>query len=305
VPLNYGELEKFYHDLVRRAREHGVTCAITSGMACVEFGIAETTKDCDLLCSSESAARLLEVLSVTRLEDRLAVYRGNLSPPLDQRWLSGGWTSHFTWQAGASEAYLDVFGRAPRVREPWESDIRGFYVAPHTVAQMKRTNRARDWPFVTAIGVKLLKDRDVRGWLHIYDDEVLRVLRAESPVPSGVLDQRPVLQLLDSDPERLRPALHAEMQFWHELDRIRVKIYERAVRPYVTAVRKAETRGRELMRQHLTRVECAEQHLPLNPLREYGVDRMIAEARRSLAELVNPAATHWLPDVRPYFIIGL
>lgn len=170
---------------------------------------------------------------------------------------------------------------------------------------MKRTNRARDWPFVTAIGAKLLKDRDFRGWLHIYDDDLLQVFRSESPVPSEVLDQRPVLQLLDSDPERLRAALHAEMQFWHELDRMRVKIYERAVRRYVTAVRKAETRGEVLMRQHLTRVECAEAHLALNPLRDYGVDQMIAEARRNLADLVNPAATHWLPDVKPYFIIGL
>jgi hypothetical protein len=130
------------------------------------------------------------------------------------------------------------------------------------------------------------------------------VFRSESPVSSEVLEQRPVLALLDSDPDRLRAALNAEMQFWHELDRLRVKIYERAVRPYVTAVRKAETRGEVLMRQHLARVECAERHLPLNPLRDYGVDRMIAEARRGLDELVNPAATHWLPDVRPYFTIG-
>ena len=61
---------------------------------------------------------------------------------------------------------------------------------------MKRTNRARDWPFVTAIGAKLLKEREVRGWLHIYDHELLQVFRSESPVPSEVLEQRPVLQLL-------------------------------------------------------------------------------------------------------------
>ena len=305
MPLNYGELEKFYHDLVSRARERGVTCAITSGMACVAYGVAQTTKDCDLLCSIESAALLLEVLSNTHFEDRPPAYRGNLSPPLDQRWLNGGWTSHFVWQAGIEEAYLDVFGQAPRVRERWESDIRGFYAGPHIVAQMKRTNRAKDWPFVTAIGAKLLKDRDPRGWLHIYDDELLRGFRSESAVPSEVLEQRPVLQLLDSDPERLRAALYAEMQFWHELDRVRIRIYERAVRPYVAAVRKAQTSGLVLMRQHLARVECAERHLPPSPLRDYGVDQMIAEARRSLATFVNPAAIHGLPEVRSYFTLGL
>jgi hypothetical protein len=35
----------------------------------------------------------------------------------------------------------------------------------------------------------------------------------------------------------LHAALHAEIQFWHELDRVRLYIYERAVRPYLLAVK--------------------------------------------------------------------
>mgnify|MGYP004372653889 CR=1 FL=1 len=53
--MTYAELESFYHDLVRRARERDITCAITSGMACVHYGVAQTTKDCDLLCDPELA----------------------------------------------------------------------------------------------------------------------------------------------------------------------------------------------------------------------------------------------------------
>jgi hypothetical protein len=39
------ELQGFYEDLVRQLRDRGVLCAITSGLACVHYGIAETTKD--------------------------------------------------------------------------------------------------------------------------------------------------------------------------------------------------------------------------------------------------------------------
>ena len=51
----YAELEKFFTGLVATAQSRGITCAITSGMACVHFGVAATTKDCDVLCTVEKA----------------------------------------------------------------------------------------------------------------------------------------------------------------------------------------------------------------------------------------------------------
>ena len=51
--LSYAELEQFYESLVARARRRGIACAITSGMACVAFGVAQATRHCDLLGSSE------------------------------------------------------------------------------------------------------------------------------------------------------------------------------------------------------------------------------------------------------------
>jgi hypothetical protein len=44
---------------------------------------------------------------------------------------------------------------------------------PHTVAEMKRTNHEKDWPYVTALGVKLLEAGDPRGWLHFFNYDVL------------------------------------------------------------------------------------------------------------------------------------
>src|SRR5256885_212263 len=112
MPIPYAELEKFYEDLVVKLRERGVTCAITSGMACVSYGVAQTTKDCDLLCQPEFAAQFLDLISKTRLHGILPRYRGHITPPLDTRWLRGGWTSHFVWKTDETEAYLDAFGVA-------------------------------------------------------------------------------------------------------------------------------------------------------------------------------------------------
>src|SRR5437667_6474349 len=104
------EQHQFYEDLVRELRSRGVIAAITSGLACVHYGIAETTKDCDLLCHPGSFDELLNLLNATRVGDMACRYRGNISPPLDARWHQGGWTSHFEWLAGAHAVTLDVFG---------------------------------------------------------------------------------------------------------------------------------------------------------------------------------------------------
>jgi hypothetical protein len=302
MPLSFAELEIFYHNLVTRARDRGVTCAITSGMACVTFGVAATTKDCDLLCAPGAARHLFDLLCETVLAGRVPSYRGNLSAPLDERWLRGGWTSHFVWDAGDAEAYLDVFGVPPRGSSPWEDELHGFYVSRHTVAEMKRTNRERDWPYATALGAQMLEAGDERGWLHIFDEPLLLSLIKTTVPPSHVAKRRPALGLaLQSDP-RLRAALHAELQFWHELDRIRMGIYQKAARPYLQAVKRARNKlGASLPIQHEVRARCAQAHLPLNPLTDFGVDRMIQQARIGVAELVNPAALPFLPDVRDHF----
>jgi hypothetical protein len=301
MPFSYVELERFYEKLVARAQARGIACAITSGMACVAFGISAATKDCDLLCAPDSTSALLHLLGEATLGGHLPSYRGNLTAPLDARWLRGGWTSHFVWPPADSGAYLDIFGVAPRSSSPWETEFHGFYASPHTVAEMKRTNRDKDWPFVTALGARMIEMGDERGWLHIYDEKLLREFPGAKP-SSHLLERRPVLALtVDSDPN-LRPALRAEIEYWHELDRVRVSIFEKAVRRYMVELRKSRLPpGSGLLAQHELRVRCAEKHLPMNPLRDYGLTRMISEARESLTQIINPAAMAWLPNVREYF----
>ena len=167
---------------------------------------------------------------------------------------------------------------------------------------MKRTNRGKDWPFVTALGAQMLEAQDARGWLHIFDENLLRTFGRASPAPAELLKRRPLLQLAVANDSRLHAALYAEVQFWHELDRVRLRIYEKAVRPYMVAVRKERVpAGTALGTQHKVRLRCAESHLPTNPVQDYGVERMIAEAREALADMVQPSALAWLPEVREQF----
>lgn len=177
-----------------------------------------------MLCVPEGSERLLALLSSTEFEGALPGYRSHITPPLDPRWLRGGWTSHFLWKADRAEAYLDIFGVAPRASSPWDADLSGLYAGPHTVAEMKRTDREKDWPFATALGVKLHEAGDERGWLHNFNYEVLLGIAERLSCPKEMVDRRPVLGLLVAKDERLEMALKAEMEFWHRLDKVRMRL---------------------------------------------------------------------------------
>lgn len=168
---------------------------------------------------------------------------------------------------------------------------------------MKRTDRAKDWPFATVLGVKLLEAGDARGWLHIFDHEVLLQTAVKITCPQEMIIRRPLLQLLASRDERLELAIKGEIEFWHRLDRQRTKIHERAVRPYMVAVKRdPRSNAPDLATQHQCRVEQAERLLATNPLRTHGLDRLVAEARAEAAKFVPAGSLDWLPDVRGSFI---
>ncbi len=299
----YSELDAFFTGLVATAQSRGITCAITSGMACVHFGVAATTKDCDVLCTADKSDDFRALIAETSLRGALPDYRGNISPPLDTRWMRGGWTSHFKWKTRPEETCLDVFGVAPRGSSPWEHQLTGIYANLNVVAEMKRTNREKDWPFATALGGQMLAADDPHGWLHLYDPEVMRRCANEMP-PDGRLERlRPVLKLSPfEDSLAVKRALLAERQFWSELDEIRIRVMKEHLRPYVSAVRQASARRQAtLAESHEIRVECALAHLPFQPFRDYGFERMIEEAKSNVAATISDDVIEWVPAAEHHF----
>ena len=297
--MTAAELDEFYYGVVRSARERGVICAITSGMACVHYGVATSTKDCDVLCSPEQSARLLEVIIEATAEGTRPVYRGHLTAPLDHRWLRGGWTSHFAWPTRPAPAHLDVFGVAPRGSSPWAADFRGWFVHPHTVGEMKRTDRQKDWPFATSLGLRMLGEGDLRGWLHLFDHEALLEAFEKIPCPPEMVAQRPSLALLAAGDDRLDIAVRGEVEFWHQLDKLRLSIHRQASRAYVVATRHdPEADALDVRRQHTVRVRLAEKLLPHAPLLDYGLAKLVAEARENALRFAPPGSLEWLPDAQ-------
>lgn len=302
--IPYSELESFFTHLVSTAQSRGIKCAITSGMACVHYGVAATTKDCDVLCEVGKCDDFCSLITETSLRDLLPNYRSNISPPLDERWMRGGWTSQFTWKTKPDETCLDVFGNAPRGSSPWEMQLRGIYARPNVVAEMKRTNREKDWPFATALGGEMLAEDDINGWLHLYDAEVLRVSAASSGPPAHLSSLRPVLRLAPfTDTRTVKRLLLAERQFWSELDELRVHIYQAPLKPYLSAVRRASGGNRELpvADGHAIRIECALAHLPFQPLRDFGLNRMVDEARENVGMTMGKDVIEWLPAAEHHF----
>ena len=84
--------DEFFLQLLDRLNDAGCPCAITGGLACVEFGIVEHTSDCDVLCRPEKAEVLLTVLSESEWNGKGCQFRGSMSAPLAAAWLEGGWT---------------------------------------------------------------------------------------------------------------------------------------------------------------------------------------------------------------------
>ena len=302
--IPYAELEAFFTNLVATAQSRGITCAITSGMACVHFGVAAATKDCDVLCEAGKSDDFRALIAATELHGLLPQYRGNISPPLDARWMRGGWTSHFTWKTKPEETCLYIYGIAPRGSSPWHRQLAGIYALPNVVAEMKRTNREKDWPFATALGGQMLDAGEEEGWLHLYDADVLRTSARQLSPPERLAMLRPLLRLAPFDDTlRLKRLLLAERAFWSELDELRVHIYQKHLRPYTSAVRKASQGRRDLPLgdSHELRLECARQHLPFQPLRDFGLAKMVTAAAANVGVTVGEDVVAWLPAAEHNF----
>ena len=301
-PAKPPSLDAFYAAISTRLRRQGVSCAITGGLACVEFGVADHTEDCDLICPAAHAGTLLKVLLSSSYGKTACQYR-KTSPPLATRWLAGGYTAHFHWPTdGAERPFLDVFGVPPRVSSPWQNEMVGRFAGRHTVAEMKRTNRRKDWDQATALGLAMLKINDRRGWLHIFDATVLRALIQNQSPGQAELNRRPVLKLAKMNSPLLERAIQTEVDFWTRLNELRLRIYQEQAEPYARALLKAKQAGQnDLMAQHQLRVSFAKTFLPERPLQDYGIDRLVAEARRATAIGLDPVLLRYLPETAAHF----
>lgn len=151
-----------YFELHKEFKAAGAKVLMSSGQACVAYGIAAFSKDGDWIVeeTNRSCNLILEVLN-----SKNAAYR--LGAPLDIRWLSKGLTSHFEYiLADGYRMRVDFCSRAPRVENHdslWENscemgdiDI----VDVESLIALKQTKRVRDYHIIGALAEVLGYNQD-------------------------------------------------------------------------------------------------------------------------------------------------
>ena len=235
---------EFYRTFQALLRGRAIEGLLTSGMACVEYGIQQTTKDTDWIIAPALIERLVTLFGelergISGANWRIS-YRGLFGAPLDSEYLAGGWTSHLVAFELAESAgrHLDFFGRPPRVGDGWHADSVAGIASRDTVIRMKKTDRPKDWPLVNALAIQAHYAGDPAAVLHLRDHEILREAWRQIAPESreSAMRERPLLRELDAvDDLRLERLLLVEEMLWQCVNRERYMVYQRAWKDFYRA----------------------------------------------------------------------
>jgi hypothetical protein len=226
-------LEFLYHfrDLLR---ERGIRFAITSGMACVYYGLQQNTKDSDWIIEPADLPKLRALLLEyeRRVPPWRISYRHIFGAPLVEEYLAAGWTSHLAiWpSAGGPEEHVDIFGAPPRVLPgSVAADEMGF-AEPDLVAWMKRTDRDKDWPIIDGLARILEGAQMPEAALHMQQAAALRAIWRALPtaVQNTLLPHRPLLAMIESvsDDDMLQGLIRVERTIWETVNQERYRRYQ-------------------------------------------------------------------------------
>jgi hypothetical protein len=228
-----GPLE-FLDIFVNRLKEAKIRFAITSGMACVHYGLQQNTKDSDWIFCEQDVELLRDFL--IRIEGELppwrVCYRPVFGAPMDRKYLSHGWTCHLAvWnKADSPENHVDLFCSPPRVM-PEEIVFNGdLFASRHVVAQMKKTDREKDWPIVDGLGLQDWIRKRPEGVLHIRSVPQLCEAWADCPLTErpAMAKIRPLLGLIETvSTMQLERLLLIERQIWQCVNRERYGVYQK------------------------------------------------------------------------------
>lgn len=256
-----------YFDLTSEFNTRGSIAILASGQAVVYYRLAIMSKDGDWIVreTEEACRRIREVL-----ERHGARYRAGA--PLDPRWLSGGWSSHFEFRDPSGRRIrCDFFSRPPRV--PLQTLENLFtaadFQAPTSRAKslpvidlvslilMKQTQRAKDYPVIGELARRLPPDEELA--LTTDPDRILE-LAARSTADT----KREVVRAARENLGRLAvvQSLAAEIDDLQQQDRRRVKRYQQASEDYLRAFKKLDRGVLQLPESHRRLCQLAERHLP-------------------------------------------
>jgi hypothetical protein len=242
-------MENPYFALHQEFRDAGAEVLISSGQACVAFGIATFSKDGDWIIRDNEAS-CNAVLSV--LGKHGAMYR--LGAPLHPGWLCLGWTSHFEFRAHVGlRMRTDFCSRPPRVPlvdNLWSRAVKAAgldVVDVESLIRLKQTRRQRDYSIIGALA-------EVAGWeedmpelalqyLQDYDGLLRAVQRW--PAEAAACEREAVRRLRDDAPRaEVVAAIAVEQDARIQEDQARIAAMQAKFEEYASQFGKLRSRWR-------------------------------------------------------------
>jgi hypothetical protein len=258
-------VSNIYFELTEAFNAKEPVVALASGQAVVFYRVAIMSKDGDWVIreTAEACATVVQ-----ELDGRGAHYRPGA--PLDVRWLSGGWSSHFEFPDDRQRRVrCDFLSRPPRVSRAAVDRIfarvsgssRMVVVDLDALIAMKRTQRAKDYAVIGELATLLPPEREIEATTD--PDRII----ALAPTFGGS-SQRPVARLASAGADRhaVVLALAEEIDGQQQADRHRMAIYAAAARPYLEECRAAGIGAIPLREAHDLMLDIAERLLPPAPL---------------------------------------
>jgi hypothetical protein len=294
---------EFYRTFQAQLRGRSITGLLTSGMACVEYGLQQNTKDTDWIIAPADSEKLVELFGelergVSGANWRIS-YRGLFGAPLDPEYLAGGWTSHLVAfdHPESAERHLDFFGRPPRVGDAWSAGAVAGIASRDVVARMKKTDRPKDWPLVNALAIQAHYAGDPGAVIHLRDPLILREAwqQATPATRAAAAAERPLLDVLDGvDDRQLERLLLVEEMLWQCVNRERYVVYQRAWKDFYRAWQRDQVGDwptAEPFSQQHRRVSAAvrEHGLPPAPLGTLAARQAVYDRGRERAAALTAA----------------
>ncbi len=201
-----------YLDLTREFNAGRLRAVICSGQAAVLHRLAISSKDGDWILREDPEALAHVVETLARHGAR---YR--FGAPLDPRWMSGGWSAHFEFWAEDLRVRTDFFSRPPRVDEAelarmW-IDQEGRdppFTDTHILAEMKKTDRLRDYPFIGELARRMKDPRDRLLYARSADD-LIELEKCYPHLAVTLSAERPLLTRIRAGRRALAEAIQLEM----------------------------------------------------------------------------------------------
>ncbi len=255
---------EIYLELTNRFNEGKLRAVLSSGQAVVMHGLALSSKDGDWILREDDES-LDTILGV--LDSYGATYR--LGAPLDARWMSGGWSSHFEFVRDGYRARTDFVTRPPRLSvqdlaQMWtEQEEPSSFPVPtidlQRLARLKLTQRERDYVFIGEIARKFTSVREQMLWSRSARD-LIRLAAEHPDLPEQLAPERPLLSQVKQGRQTLEAALDFERRELLRADENRLEHYALAAQEWTHnwPQLKAQISGLSLRAAHKIVVEHAQ-----------------------------------------------